>query len=238
MRAGRMRQIAAASIVLAAASFARTPQDAASPVVTISAEELERHSSSRSLADLLTKLPCTPQTVPTFIRPATPAPSAKGALTCVAPADIRMVEVHRIHNETRRQFGSQPLVWDPTLAAAAQAYAGQLARTGRLVHAPRAGRGAARENLSQGLLNWGTQPLIGNWLRERPLFRPGTYPNVSSTGHWADVSHYTQMVWPSTVNLGCGIVDGSGSRWLVCRYTPGGNKDGFYLTPASAAPRR
>ena len=232
MRARTLRQIAAISVVLAGPGSARTPQDAASPVVTISAEELERHSSSRSLADLLTKLPCTQQTVPTFIRPATPAPSAKGALTCVRPADIRMVEVYRIHNDARRQFGSQPLVWDPALAAAAQAYAGQLARTGRLVHAPRAGRGAARENLSQGMLNWGPQPLIGNWLRERPLFRAGAYPNVSSTGNWADVSHYTQMIWPSTVNLGCGIVDGSGSRWLVCRYTPGGNKDGFHLAPA------
>jgi hypothetical protein len=41
-----------------------------------------------------------------------------------------------------------------------------------------------------------------------------------------DVAHYTQMIWPQTTEIGCGYAPGGGFNWLVCRYNPGGNKDG------------
>jgi hypothetical protein len=75
--------------------------------------------------------------------------------------------------------------------------------------------------------------MVGIWLDERRFFRPGVFPNVTTTGRWPDVSHFTQMVWPTTVTLGCGIADGSGYRWLVCHYAPGGNKDGRFIGPAT-----
>jgi hypothetical protein len=34
------------------------------------------------------------------------------------------------------------------------------------------------------------------------------------------------MIWPTTTDLGCGDAQGGGFDWLVCRYSPGGNKDG------------
>ena len=227
-----------ALFLLDPALAARTAAETSSPVVTITAEELERLPSGRNIGDILKALPCSPQAVPTFTRPQSPAPNAPGSLSCIRPADIRMVEIYRIHNSTRAQFGSQPLVWDPALAAAAQSYAGQLARTGQLVHAPRDGRGNSRENLSKGLLSWSSRQMLGNWLNEQRLFRPGIYPNVSTTGRWDDVSHFTQIVWPKTVKLGCGMADGSGYRWLVCRYSPGGNKDGVAIAPAAQPPGR
>jgi hypothetical protein len=207
-------------------------------VVNITAEELERTASGRNLGDLLKSLPCGPQGVPTFTRPPGSPSTAKGSLSCIRPLDLRMVEVMRIHNDTRSAFGSQPLVWDPALAASAQSYAGHLARTGVLAHAPREGRGNSRENLSQGMLNWDSRQMLSNWLREQSRFRPGVYPNVSTTGRWDDVSHFTQMVWPKTVALGCGMADGRGHRWLVCRYSPGGNKDGVLIAPAPPVPGR
>ena len=217
------------AFALAQPLAARTPQDAVAPVVNVTAAELEGSASGRSMGDLLKSLRCAPQTVPTLTRRAVPTPSDVGSLSCIRPLDIQMVEVLRVHNDTRAQFGSQPLVWDPQLAVAAQTYAGHLARTGRLVHSPREGRGNSRENLSMGMAGWSGRQLLQTWLAERPKFRAGMYPDVSSTGRWADVSHFTQMVWPKTATLGCGTADGRGYRWLVCRYAPGGNRDGVYL---------
>ena len=226
------------SILVLAPSLAARPQtETASPVKTITSEEIARVPSGRDIGDLLRNLPCTAQSVPTLTRPtAANAPIAADSLSCIRPADIRMVEIYRVHNLTRSRFGSRPLIWDPALAAAAPTYAGHLARTGRLAHAPREGRGNSRENLSQGMLNWDSRQMLASWLREQSKFRPGVYPDVSSTGRWNDVSHFTQMVWPKTISLGCGMADGSGYRWLVCRYWPGGNKDGVAIAPVSAVP--
>lgn len=152
-----------------------------------------------------------------------PGPSQTGF---IPPPDPRMRIIYDEHNKLRAEYKVDPLKWDPALAAAAQAYAERLAGTGQLAHAPREGRGITRENLSQGMLHWGPRDMVRNWVNERARFHPGYYPDVSTTGRWEDVSHFTQMIWPQTTDLGCGMADGSGSRWLVCRYSPGGNKDG------------
>jgi hypothetical protein len=68
--------------------------------------------------------------------------------------------------------------------------------------------------------------MVDSWGEERAYFRPGIFPAVSTTGDWMDVSHYTLMIWRSTTHVGCAI--GRSQRWdyLVCRYSPAGNKDG------------
>jgi hypothetical protein len=38
---------------------------------------------------------------------------------------------------------------------------------------------------------------------EKRYFRPGIFPDVSTTGNWYDVSHYTTMIWPTTERVGC-----------------------------------
>jgi hypothetical protein len=44
------------------------------------------------------------------------------------------------------------------------------------------------------------------------------------------------MIWPTTTDIGCGMDTGGGFNWLVCRYSPGGNKDGKPVgTPEAAA---
>ena len=230
--------IGISAVVIAAGLGARPPHQAASPVVGMSAAQLEQRSSNRSLAGLLGTLPCSPRALPTLIRPAGADRTTPGSLTCLSPVDFRMVDVFRAHNETRQRFGSQPLVWDPKLAAQAQVYAVHLSRTGRLVHSPRAGRGNARENLTRGLPGWTGRQLVGIWLDERRYFRPGVFPHVTTTGRWEDVAHFTQMVWPTTTTLGCGIADGSGHRWMVCHYAPGGNRDGVLISPTSTIAQR
>lgn len=143
-----------------------------------------------------------------------------------------------LHNSERARFGYEPLRWSIRLSDNAQGYADQLASTGQRLHASREGRGIERENLSQGLLGWGTGQMMASWLAEKPYFRSGIFPDVSTTGDWSKVGHYSQMIWPTTTSIGCGLASGSGFNWLVCRYSPGGNKDGKSVgLPQMPSPR-
>lgn len=174
------------------------------------------------------RVPC-PSPSSQTAQPPPPPPVKLNAL------DQRILD---LHNAERVVVGAPPLQWNPQLERDATAYAQQLARTGQLVHAPRDGRGIERENLSQGLLGWGPDQLIRNWVSEKRYFHPGTFPNVC-TGDWPQCAHYTQIIWPTTTYLGCGMATGSGYEWLVCRYSPGGNKDGEPVgRPVSGVPER
>lgn len=130
------------------------------------------------------------------------------------------------HNRERSLVGAPPLQWDATLAAHAASYGPVLARLRTLVHSPRDGRPGERENLAMG---WhGTmspEALVGMWSREKQLLLPGVFPQVSSTGQWEDIAHYTQMVWPTTTHVGCAIFPADWD-YLICRYSPPGNIDG------------
>ncbi|MDB5672173.1 MAG: Fis family transcriptional regulator, partial [Alphaproteobacteria bacterium] len=46
---------------------------------------------------------------------------------------------------------------------------------------------------------------------------------VSSSGHWSDVAHYTQMIWRDTDRIGCALYSTRQWDYLVCRYAPPGN---------------
>jgi hypothetical protein len=130
-----------------------------------------------------------------------------------------------LHNAERALVGAPPLRWNPMLARNATEWAQHLARTGKLEHAPREGRGIERENIQPGFLDWGPDELLRQWIAEKRLFHPGIYPMVCA-GDWSVCAHYSQMIWPTTTDLGCGIAFGRGYQWLVCRYSPGGNRDG------------
>jgi hypothetical protein len=156
----------------------------------------------------------------------TPPPPAKSSSGVSHEGDPFAMRMLKAHNAERAAFGAPPLEWSGVLAANAREFAGALARTGRLAHASRTGRGVERENINQGMLGWNVDQMLANWLRERANFVPGTFPNVSRTGRWDDIGHYSQMIWPTTEEVGCGLVPGSGFQWLVCRYSPGGNRDG------------
>jgi Cysteine-rich secretory protein family len=133
------------------------------------------------------------------------------------------------HNAERATVGAPPLKWNEELAQHATQYAQELARTGQLVHAPREGRGTERENLQKGLIGWSPERMIQDWAKEKGNFAPGNFPDVARDGNWLNVAHYTQMIWPTTTDIGCGYAPGGGFNWLVCRYNPGGNKDGKWV---------
>lgn len=158
-------------------------------------------------------------------------PAAAPAQLSAQPAGSFQQRVLDIHNRERAAIGSAPLRWNPQLEQDAANHARQLARTGQLTHAPREGRGIVRENLSRGPLGWGPDQLMRNWINEKRHFHGGIYPNVC-TGGWSSCAHYTQVIWPGTTDVGCGAANGAGFSWFVCRYSPGGNKDGRRLGAA------
>jgi uncharacterized protein YkwD len=131
------------------------------------------------------------------------------------------------HNMERMRMHAAPLQWDPGLAAAAASYGPQLARIGRLEHSPRETRPGQRENLWRGTRGaFSPEQMVGAWIAERSLFHPGVFPNVSRTGNWSDVAHYTQLIWKGTTHVGCAVYQAAQWDYLICRYSPPGNRDG------------
>jgi hypothetical protein len=173
-------------------------------------------------------LPSVALAAPPLVEKETPA-----AVTTLTARDIERLPATRdlksildLHNQLRTDMKAQPLRWDPVLADHALTYARDMADTGQMQHTSRVGRQFERENLSlspRGV----TRPLdmARLWARERQYFRPGIFPNVC-TGDWSQCAHYTQMIWPTTTNLGCGFYSGRRYDALVCRYSPPGNRDG------------
>ena len=132
-----------------------------------------------------------------------------------------------IHNAERARAGVPPLVWDNALGTAAAHYAAQMAMSGVFAHSDRAARPDTGENLWMGTHGaFSVEAMAGGWASEKRFFSPGIFPNVSRTGNWEDVGHYTQMIWPQTTKVGCAIAATPRVDYLVCRYAYKGNIDG------------
>lgn len=131
------------------------------------------------------------------------------------------------HNHERDRAGLPRLSWSKKLAQDAQDWALHLSRTGSLQHADGDRRRNMGENLWMGSAGYySAEDMVGGFLAERAKFRPGTFPQVSRTGNWADVGHYTQIIWPRTSEVGCAVAKGAVNDFLVCRYNPPGNMIG------------
>lgn len=144
-----------------------------------------------------------------------------------SPADQLSARLLAAHNRERAAMGVAPLSWDPALAVSAASYGPALAALGRLQHSPRAARPGQRENLWMGTAGaYSPEQMVAVWSDEKRFFRSGVFPNVSTTGNWLDVAHYTTMMWPTTTRLGCAVYRAPPWDYLICRYSPPGNVDG------------
>jgi Cysteine-rich secretory protein family len=150
------------------------------------------------------------------------APGGPQALAATSPGSFSQ-EILDAHNKYREAAGVPPLVWSHDLAVAARAWANTL--SSNLDFAHETAVHDQGENLWIGTTGAFTPAqMVDGWGSERQYFYNGTFPNVSTTGNWFDVGHYTQMVWRNTTSVGCAGVAGSDGYYrLVCRYSPPGN---------------
>jgi len=154
---------------------------------------------------------------------ALPASAATSTLT-IPPAAAVGMRIVILHNQVRSAAGVGPVYWDASLAAAADTWAAELARTGRWGHSPAATRPGQGENLWMGTRGAFTiDQMVGSWDGEARRFKRGVFPDVSRTGNWQQVGHYSQMIWRGTTRVGCALRSSAGNDYLVCRYSPAGN---------------
>ena len=123
------------------------------------------------------------------------------------------------------------MTWDPDLATLAQNWASQCIdadNSGFVDHSSQAYRTNAAgyayvgENIFASGGAASAQEAVSLWASEKSRF---TYPNICN----GTCGHYTQIVWRTSINLGCANVTCNSLQYkgnLVCAYGPGGNNGG------------
>lgn len=128
-----------------------------------------------------------------------------------------MQQMLSAHNDWRKRYGVPALTWSPQLATYAQAWAEKLLRENRFEHRQNSPYG---ENLASA---WGQQlspeRVVRMWGEEVKDYDYAT--NSCKPGKMC--GHYTQVVWKTTQQVGCGMARGNGKEIWVCNYNPPGN---------------
>ena len=139
-------------------------------------------------------------------------------------------EIVRAHNAWRRRAGVASLRWAPDLAARAQARAGYLAAHGCVIE-----HGPSLEDVGENLYYMGplqtdgpkdakfvvtATQVVDAWGAESTDYSPAD----DTCARDRECGHYTQIVWRTTEEVGCGMstCPTLGQVW-VCNYRPKGN---------------
>ncbi|KAJ7060793.1 CAP domain-containing protein [Mycena amicta] len=125
------------------------------------------------------------------------------------------------HNTVRAQHGAAPLTWSNNLAAAAQKWANncQFKHSGGTL-------GPFGENLAAGSGQFSIQQGVKSWTDEVSQFNPSN----------PQPSHFTQVVWKGTSQVGCAVQSCGGifpanfgkAQYYVCEYSKQGNVIGQF----------
>ncbi|MCK8604329.1 CAP domain-containing protein [Desulfoferrobacter suflitae] len=147
--------------------------------------------------------------------------------SCATQAEIE--QWLQAHNYYRALHGSPAVTWSDTVAASAQAWAD----TCPSVHSS-SGYG---ENLAWASYALTPQGAVDLWYAEEPLY------DYNNPGFSMATGHFTQVVWKSTTQIGCGCKTGCTSPSpycaCVCQYNPPGNVFGQFaenVLPPSTTP--
>jgi hypothetical protein len=129
------------------------------------------------------------------------------------------------HNQARAAVGLSAMQWDAGLERDAARWANELARRNEMTHSdPDESEGPQGENLWSGTADaYRYDEMVAMWVEERARYIDALLPNVSTTGEWGDVGHYTQIIWRTTTHVGCALASNGRADFLVCRYSPPGN---------------
>ncbi|CAL1695992.1 unnamed protein product [Somion occarium] len=126
------------------------------------------------------------------------------------------------HNSVRAQHGASPLTWSDDAAAKAQTWA-----NGCVFEHSGGSLGPLGENLSAGTAaSFGISEAIKTWTDEVSEYDPNN----------PQPSHFTQVVWKATTQVGCAVQSCDGifassfgkAKFFVCEYSPQGNFIGAF----------
>lgn len=136
------------------------------------------------------------------------------------------------HNTYRKAHGAANLSIVTAIQTMAQNYANTLASTNTFTHSQSSNRlysgKSTGENLykcwtssSAGCIGTGVKP-VDTWYEDKENYDASN----------PQPSHFTQLVWKATKNVGCGYANGRDGTWytttVVCNYYPAGNVKGSY----------
>jgi uncharacterized protein YkwD len=135
--------------------------------------------------------------------------------------------ITRFHNVDRAKIPVPPLIWDPSIAATAAAYAAKC----KFEHSGAAGLGENLAAYAPGGSEKANAP-VDDWESEVADYDYAS--NSCAAGK--ECGHYTQLVWKSSKRLGCAVQSCSINtpfgpkfpNWdlWVCNYSPPGNYAG------------
>ncbi|KAF7371775.1 PR-1-like protein [Mycena venus] len=134
-----------------------------------------------------------------------------------------------LHNNERAEHGASNLTWSNTLAMIAQSWANNCTDTHsggkfRLEGLP------LGENIAAGTENYSIPDVMNDFI-DGPSEKFNYNPLAPADSHW------TQIVWKATSELGCGVAtcllfeppfDGQEALFYVCEYFPPGNIEGKF----------
>ncbi|KAF8271341.1 CAP domain-containing protein [Lactarius quietus] len=171
-------------------------------------------TSYSSLPTTTPTLSPTPTPTPTPSTPSTPSNSSGNGL--VSADDI--ATYLSAHNQVRAQHGAVDLTWSDDLSTTAQNWANGCV----FKHSG----GPDGENLAAGTGNYSITDAVGDWAAEVSQYDPNN----------PVPSHFTQIVWKSTTQVGCAVQTCSGifdasygpAQYYVCEYNPPGNVIGKF----------
>jgi pathogenesis-related protein 1 len=123
------------------------------------------------------------------------------------------------HNSARVRVGSPPLAWSRGLAGEAKRWADELLTTHMFAHQPDNPHGENLFMISRGTVT--PAEVVETWIAERRDYDIETNTCTGVCGH------YTQVVWRTTREVGCGMAFDDGRQVWVCEYDPPGNVVGF-----------
>ncbi|CAH1778570.1 unnamed protein product, partial [Owenia fusiformis] len=134
--------------------------------------------------------------------------------------DTSCLETHNMYRD--RHQNTPRLTYNYTLAGEAKQWADYLPSLGGLQH------GSTGENIYWASTSGKHDPCkaaVDAWYAEEPNWNYDT-----SAGNGGGVTgHFTQVVWKTTTEVGCGLNESAQGTYVVCRYLSPGN-NGQYRT--------
>ncbi|KAG5644724.1 hypothetical protein DXG03_007853 [Asterophora parasitica] len=176
-------------------------------------------SSTRPPVIRTTSAPAFAPPAPTKAPEPSQAPSTGGGSFFTSDSDINAYLT--AHNTVRAQHGAAPLTWSDDLASKAQQWA-----DGCVFEHSGGIFGRLGENLAAGTGDYNIATAVKGWTDEVTEYNPSN----------PKASHFTQVVWKSTTQVGCAVQTCNGifdakfgpAKYFVCEYNPAGNVSGQF----------